>query len=370
MSEAIHDSGGVQPVRAGGPSAFRRDLRNHRAQSAAKALWWTTQRAAGRVLVKPEGDQVGPPPGVDAPPPPAGRLRRAWLEAFEKDAADIAAGLYPVTETPPRDLQAMLRRAVDVLSDAREVDARRRRGGAVEAREEDGSQAYPTYYRQNFHYQSGGWFTEQSARRYEAQVETLFSGAAGAMRRRALSLMAKAWRGRDQRTLRMADIACGSGSFLSDLKAAFPRARVAGVDLSHAYAREAAARSATSVIQASAERLPFADASLDGVSCIYLFHELPPRVRAVVAAELARVLKPGGVLAFADSIQAVDAPDLDRLLQAFPAFFHEPYYASYQASDLGALFARAGLRTEAQDSAFLTKAILFRRPPADKADPL
>ncbi len=360
MSEAIQDDL-AEPGRRRGPPAFRRDLRSHRAQSAAKALWWATQRAAGHALVKPDADPEGLPQSVDAPAPPAGRLRRAWLEAFEKDAADIAAGLYPVTEAPPRNLATAVRRAVDVLSDAREVEARRRRGGAAEAREEQGSEAYPTYYRQNFHYQSGGWFTEQSARRYEAQVETLFSGAAGAMRRRALSLLATAWREHDQRGLRVVDVACGSGAFLTDLKAAFPRARVSGVDLSHAYAREAATRSATPVAQASAERLPFADASLDGASCIYLFHELPPRVRPAIAAELARVLKPGGVLAFADSIQTVDAPDLNRLLQAFPAFFHEPYYASYQATDLAALFADAGLRLEAHDSVFLTKAMLLRK---------
>ena len=349
------------------PSAFRRDLRRHRVQSAAKALWWTTNRAAGRAIAKPAADETAPPTGVASPPPKAGRLRSAWMEAFEKDAADVAAGLYPVTETPPRNAVQPIRRAVDVIADARQVEARRKRGGAVEAREELGSTG-PTYYRQNFHYQTGGWFTPESARRYEAQVEAMFSGAAGAMRRRALSLLAKAWRDHDQRNLHVVDVACGSGAFLKDLKGAFPRAAVAGVDLSHAYAQEAGLRSGADLAQAAAERLPFADGSLDGVSCIYLFHELPPKVRPQVAAELARVLKPGGVLAFADSIQTVDAPDLDRLLQAFPAFFHEPYYASYQATNLQALFEGAGLALEAQDQAFLTKALLFRKPATTAQD--
>ena len=266
MSETIKDHGGGSQAT---PSpAFRPDLRRHRARAAAKALWWTTQRAAGHALVKPADDGEMAARGVDAPPPPAARLRQAWREAFDKDAADIAAGLYPVTEAPPQNLGVAVKRAVDVLSDAREVEARRRRRGAVEAREEAGSPAYPNYYRQNFHFQSGGWFTRESARRYEAQVETLFSGAAGAMRRRALSLLAKAWRARDHRDLNIVDVACGSGAFLIDLKGAFPRANVVGADLSHAYAHEAARRSHKTVLQASAERLPFADASLDGVSCI------------------------------------------------------------------------------------------------------
>ncbi len=361
MSEAISSGPATSPRQR--PSAFRPDLRRHKALATGKALWWTTNRAAGRAFVK-SADEVETDVKITSPPPASGRLRQAWLEAFDKDAADIAAGLYPVTERAPRDLAGAIRRAVDVLSDAREVEARRRRGGGVEARAEQGADAYPAYYRQNFHFQSGGWFTSESARRYEAQVETLFSGAAGAMRRRALSLLAKAWRTRDQRELKIADVACGSGAFLIDLKAAFPRAEVCGVDLSQAYAREASARSHTCVIQATAERLPFADASLDGVSCIYLFHELPPRVRTAVAAEFARVLKPGGVLAFADSIQSEDAPDLDRLLQAFPAFFHEPFYASYQQTDLTALFGAAGLEAEGRDQAFLTKALLFRKPEA------
>jgi ubiquinone/menaquinone biosynthesis C-methylase UbiE len=115
------------------------------------------------------------------------------------------------------------------------------------------------------------------------------------------------------------------------------------------------------LIQANAERLPLADDSLDGACCVFLFHELPPMVRPVVAAEIARVLKPGGLLAFADSIQPSDEPRLERLLQVFPAYFHEPYYADYAEADLPALFAHAGLVESSRDSAFLTKALLFEK---------
>jgi len=359
-----------QPVDAGrgpaglagsGPPAFRRDVRRLRAFAAAKAVWWSANRAAGRALMEPEhSDEAGGFTPSYAPPP-KGLVRKAWGEAFAKDAADVAAGLYPVTEAAPANLKAALQTAIDLFEDTREVEARRRRGGRVEARAQALSSAYPTYYRQNFHYQSGGWFTDESARRYEAQVETLFSGAAGPMRRRALSLLAKAWRNRDHRDLKLVDVACGSGAFLNDLKATFPRARLTGVDLSPAYGAEARARTGVPVIQAAVERLPFADASLDAVTCIYLFLELPPKVREVVAVEIARVLKPGGVLAFADSLQTRDAPDLGRLMEAFPVFFHEPYYASYQTEDLDALFGAAGLSARARDHAFLTKAILLEK---------
>jgi ubiquinone/menaquinone biosynthesis C-methylase UbiE len=340
-------------------AAFRADAGVQGARAAFKALWWSAAALAGRAVVRPERD--APAVRSEAPPASQGAVWAAWLEAFTKDYEDVRAGLYPPSQALFASAGEALRSADDFLKDAREVAARRLRQGGVEVRDEAPSDAYPVYYRQNFHYQTGGWFTRDSARRYEPQVEALFAGTAGAMRRRALSLLAKAWRGRDQRGLKVADIACGSGAFLRDLKAAFPRAAVFGLDLSPAYAAEAASRSGAAVVQGLAEKLPFADASLDGATCIYLFHELPPRLRPVIAAELARVLKPGAVLAFADSIQPADAPDFTRMLDSFPVFFHEPYYASWRETDVEGLFAGAGLRRVDEDQAFLTKARLFMK---------
>ena len=343
--------------------AFAGDRSRQMAGAALKAAWWGATSVALRRLANPAAS--APKDFKPASPPaPQGFIRRAWREAFDKDAADVAAGLYPPMTPQGLGPTAALKQVADLLADARHVEARRRRGGGVEARgDAPPGGAFPAYYRQNFHFQSGGWFTPQSARRYEAQVEALFAGTAGAMRRRALSLLAKAWRGRDHRGLAILDLACGSGAFLANLAAAFPRARLIGLDLSPAYLAEAGRVSGVGeLIQANAERLPLADAGLDAVTCIYLFHELPPKVRPRVAAEIARVLKPGGLLAFADSAQTSDEAHLARLLEVFPAYFHEPYYESYGETDLTQLFGAAGLRRVADDRAFLTKAMLFEKP--------
>ena len=343
-------------------SAFALDRSAQVAGAAVKAVWWGAAGAAARALAR-TGRTAPVSSAPTAEPAPEGLIRHAWLEAFEKDARDVARGLYPAMDDQPANPLAALRGAMDLVTDAREVEARRARNGAVEAREDAAvGNAYPAYYKQNFHFQSGGWFTPESARRYEIQVEALFSGAAGAMRRRALSLLAEAWRERDHRDVRLVDVACGAGAFLADLIRTFPRARLVGVDLSAAYLAEARRRSGVpALVQARAERLPFADASLDAATCVYLFHELPPKVRPAVAAEIARVLKPGGLLAFADSIQPRDEPQLERLLQVFPAYFHEPYYADYAAADLTGLFGAAGLVERTTDRAFLTKAIMFEK---------
>jgi SAM-dependent methyltransferase len=41
------------------------------------------------------------------------------------------------------------------------------------------------------------------------------------------------------------------------------------------------------------------------VLCVYLFHELPPPIRRAAAREMARVLKPRGIVVFTDSVQVL-----------------------------------------------------------------
>ena len=356
------DGSGGEGAGVAARKAFAGEGRTQRLRGAAQAAFWTAAAFAGRAIVRPTDRDGAPEPST--PPASPRALSTGWREAFDKDARDVAAGLYVVAEPPAVDPRTLLRRLDDLYADGREVEARRqRRGGGIEVREAEADLAsYPVYYRQNFHFQSDGWLSEESARRYEGQVEALFAGAAAPMRRRVLALLSTALKGRDQRSLRIADVACGSGSFAADLAATFPRSQVLGVDLSAAYLAQAVRRTpGLAAVQAPAEHLPFAGGSLDAITCIYLFHELPPKVRAAVAAEFARVLKPGGVVAFGDSIQASDAPQLARPLERFPVNFHEPFYESYQATDLPALFAEAGLAHEASDFAFLTKALLLRK---------
>ncbi len=101
------------------------------------------------------------------------------------------------------------------------------------------------------------------------------------------------------------------------------------------------------------------------VTCTYLFHELPRKVRAQVAREVARVLKPGGTLIFLDSIQLGDQPDYDGLLEYFPVAFHEPYYADYIRQDLDALFTSAGLTVERAERAYFSRLIVLTKPRGD-----
>jgi ubiquinone/menaquinone biosynthesis C-methylase UbiE len=132
-----------------------------------------------------------------------------------------------------------------------------------------------------------------------------------------------------------------------------------GLDLSRPYLDEAEKHMrglrGVELIEAAAEAMPLADASVDIAACIFLYHELPPEVRRQVTGQIARVLKPGGLLVFLDSLQMGDRPGWDGLLEGFPVRFHEPYYRSYVTDDLEAMFAAAGLAQDSTSTHYLAK---------------
>ncbi|MEM6651529.1 MAG: class I SAM-dependent methyltransferase [Pseudomonadota bacterium] len=297
-------------------------------------------------------------------------LRAAYFDLFRQDRENVERGLYPDPvdrEMRVRDFPKALRRARQFLADVAEVDRRRLNRNGVEVRQSEiaDPERFPAYYRQNFHYQTDGWLSDHSAEIYDHQVEALFTGAAGAMRRAALAELCKQLHGKDQRSVKVLDLACGTGRFLSQVMTALPKLALTGVDLSPPYV--SAARENVQhwphvdVVEGAAESLPFEDNSFDHLISIYLFHELPPRVRPQVISEAARVVKPGGTFIIADSLQFGDHPGLDGFLEYFPEGFHEPYYKGFLKWSFDPVMARNGFSAENLQLAFLTKVRVWRK---------
>ena len=301
------------------------------------------------------------------------------------------------------------------------------------------SPLYPDYYLNTFHWQTDGWLSKASAEVYEVSTETLFVGRQDAMQRTALAPLRK-WfdETRESATgedVKLLEMACGTGRFLTFTRDTYPKIDAVGLDLSPFYLAEArenakywerfragafddtsggdagnaraiaslatgalrrvgslakaagvplpplpaASRAETSsgteetrdapnlgrceFVQAAAESMPFPDESFDVVTCVYLFHELPPSVRKEVAREAARVLKPGGVFVLADSIQLGDRPLVDAHLGRF-GDFNEPYYRSWLREDTVELFGErgAGLEPWTKELCSSTKVLSFRKP--------
>ncbi|HUG24363.1 class I SAM-dependent methyltransferase [Piscinibacter sp.] len=131
----------------------------------------------------------------------------------------------------------------------------------------------------------------------------------------------------DLHGLQWLDVGCGRGvEFPNYLRWGAEVDHLVGVDLMHH--RLLAAREATGVAlaQASGSQLPFADASFDIVSQNVVFSSIVDAgVRTAVAAEMLRVLRPGGQVLWYDAartrgndphFQAVSRDEVERL---FPA---------------------------------------------------
>lgn len=318
-------------------------------------------------LMNRQARQLHPAPGFTPTRPVPGReeLFDSLRALMRRDAESVGAGLYPAElDDEPRILEHMLRlRAMyaDLPGTARRRHARD--ASTVSAAAEVSH--LPGYFTQDFHYQTGGYLTDDSARLYDLQVETLFYGAAAAMRRACLRPIAEFMRGRDQRRISYLDVACGTGRLLREVRRAYPAMKLTGIDLSRPYLDEARRHMGrlrpAVLLEANAEAIPLPDASQDIVTCVFLFHELPPEVRRTITREIARVLRPDGLFVFLDSLQMGDRPGWDGLLEAFPVRFYEPYFRSYAVEDLEAMFGAFALDPAAQELAFLGKVIACRK---------
>ena len=334
----------------------------------ARIGWFFGQKLLAARLARPV---PAPPELRDRTMPNRRRLIADLWKLIEQDWRNIEAGIYAAPEDGRGGAFAELRRTADFFADLGAVEARRHGAPAETLLREPEAARFPPYYRRKFHFQSDGYLSEASAERYDHQVEVLFGGGASAMRRQALvplrgALTRAAMRHRagGPGAARLLDIGCGTGEFLREVKRNHPRLSVTGIDLSAPYLtvarRRLAAWSRVALIEAAAEAMPFAAGEFDVVTCLYLFHELPPRVRRAVVADSRRVLKPGGTFILVDSLQIGDEPDYNALLDYFPLAFHEPFYKSYLAEDLDRLM-RPGFTPEERSLAYFSKVIAYRR---------
>jgi ubiquinone/menaquinone biosynthesis C-methylase UbiE len=333
------------------------------AAQRARVFWYFGQKLLAARLARP---QPVPEALHGRPMPDRRRLLADLFALFEQDWRNIEAGYYAAPPPASGNPLSALARAVDFFVDLEAVEARRQEGRAAARLEAAPSRRYPRYYLQKFHFQSDGYLSDASARRYDHQVEVLFGGGAAAMRRQALVPLKRALA--DRPCGRIVDFGCGTATFLREVKINYPRLWVAGLDLSPHYlavARQILAPwSRVRLIEGAAEATPFADREFDAAVAIYLLHELPPAVRRTVAREFARIVKPGGVLILVDSLQTGDEPIYDAMLDYFPSAFHEPYYASYLAEDLDRLLQPFFVR-DGRVPAYLSKVLSYRRKADD-----
>jgi ubiquinone/menaquinone biosynthesis C-methylase UbiE len=290
---------------------------------------------------------------------------RRYRKLLRDDLANVEAGYYPRSLLFGFPYREYLKNAPKLLADIPRTVLRKKRQNHEDLPNDVDLTRYPAYYRRNFHWQTGGYFTLDSAIRYDIGVELLFLGTADVMRRMAIPPVSRlvAERGDD---LRVLDVACGTGGFLRLLGGALPRLDYTGLDLSEAYLAYARERCQDvprlNLVQGNAEEMPFRDRWFDVVTSVYLFHELPKDARRNAMREMLRVLKPGGLLVIEDSAQLSDSGELARVLANFANDFHEPYYKGYIRDDLADALEEVGFDVEESEAHMVAKVVVARKP--------
>jgi hypothetical protein len=210
VSESILEHGGLGQLAAGTGSARMASTRNsnrwkrgmsnplfriatriaYGASQLPRIAWYVGHGLAMRRLAEEarrrDSGTARQRAQTNAPVPDRRRLYADMAMLLWQDLANVEAGLYPLPVDRDGSLLTLLHRSRLFFEDLPEIYRRRKSGGRREVVNEKTAGKRPRYYLQNFHFQSGGWMTEESAKRYDTQVEVLFNGTANAMRRQAL----------------------------------------------------------------------------------------------------------------------------------------------------------------------------------------
>jgi SAM-dependent methyltransferase len=149
--------------------------------------------------------------------------------------------------------------------------------------------------------------------------------------------------------LRILDMGCGVGHNTVPLAAAFPDARVTGIDvgaplLRYAHLRAEGLGHAVHFIQDNAEHTKFHDASFDLVVSQIMLHETSRAASARIIAESRRLLRPGGVAIHLEvPLRAEDGDDFDHVMWLWEQHYNaEPNISGVMDDDLAGMARSAG----------------------------
>jgi len=157
------------------------------ASQLPRVAWYVGHSLALRRLSegaqRRNGEKARPHAHTNLPVPNRRRLYADMAVLFRQDLANVEAGIYPLPDDHDGSLLTLLHRSRLFFEDLPEIHRRRENSAGNEVLTGDIRGKRPRYYLQNFHFQTGGWMTNDSASRYDTQVEVLFHETVNATRR-------------------------------------------------------------------------------------------------------------------------------------------------------------------------------------------
>ncbi|AFZ58868.1 class I SAM-dependent methyltransferase [Anabaena cylindrica FACHB-243] len=253
--------------------------------------------------------------------------------------------------------QMMIKRAERIgVFWTQEVEKLRSRDWSTDLAQVQNSQlTYPDYYVTSFHaYETGNlswqaaFEVEPAAHAVHAKIWQDTEAQGDAKLRQSYHKILES--SISQPPQDILDLGCSVGMSTFALQAAYPQAKITGLDLSPYFLAVANYRSqqhqaTINWVHAQAETTGLADASYDLVSIFLMCHELPQSATQKIFAEARRVLRPGGHLAI------MDMNPKSEIYKKMPTYIltllksTEPYLDEYFSLDIEQALVKAGFQT-------------------------
>jgi len=285
---------------------------------------------------------------------------------IKTDIKNIKSGVYPASALRVENPITHALNLLKIYKDAVSVNFNKKnnRSKVFSKKAKGKAKKLPDYYTRNFHNQTDGYLSEESANLYDQQVEILFRGTADPMRRMLLEPMREHFERDDK--FKILEVSCGTGVSTYPIAKTFEKARITATDLSNDYIKHSKKNypnlKNVNFKKEQGEKLKVKDNIYDAWCSTYMFHELPREIRIEVLNEAYRVLKPGGRIYILDSIQEGDNPVFEGLLDSFPQNFHEPFYKNYTQHPMENLVKESGFDSVDSKFRFSSKVVWGTKP--------
>ena len=134
------------------------------ARQLPRVAWYighgVVMRRLSQTVRERAGESTRPRARTRAPVPDRRRLYADMAVLFRQDLANVEAGIYPLPADHDGAFPVVLNRSRLFFADLPDVHRRRENRQYRQVLTEDTRGKRPDYYLQNFHFQSGGWLTE------------------------------------------------------------------------------------------------------------------------------------------------------------------------------------------------------------------
>ncbi|MBK8287308.1 MAG: class I SAM-dependent methyltransferase [Cellvibrionales bacterium] len=231
-----------------------------------------------------------------------------------------------------------------------------------------GADTIPKYVLQEFHNLPNGNYSRRFTRGYITGFNRVMLGE---IRKSHIQIAQQLAANTAIRNGSVLDVGCGGGGLAGALQqAGIPD--VWGLDPSP-YLLKHAAHDWPGIhfVQGVAEQSGFPDARFDAITACFLLHEIPPRYIARCFDEWARILKPGGWLAFCEPSPLQLHQNLFALLRhhgwrgiyfhTLARLIHEPFLVAWHKQDVPTLLQQHGFELVQQEIGMPMRHVLARK---------